>query len=243
MLNCIIVSYCLYPFQHLFSIIRGRGGFNSHPTAKQTAGAIKAICGNSFLMKTCYVDSKINDEYNYANIDNTKSEEGTITAEDDYECVEHTITNFNDEDGLTDNNTLSYILGSLIQKMNCPTCTHAISDNKNRKTVNNFTKMMEYEGAKLHSPKEETIKIFKNILQPATTFFKNNLHLKDITLLGLGNFRIPSPTLGCCTQEHCDYMIRLFLKLLLCVICKNINTKIKNSKHESKKRKFNMFED
>ena len=40
-----------YLFQNCFSAVRGRGGFNDHPTTSQAAASIAAISTNNFLRK------------------------------------------------------------------------------------------------------------------------------------------------------------------------------------------------
>lgn len=38
-----------YSFQNCFSAVRGRGGFNDHPTTRQAATALSTLSTNNFL--------------------------------------------------------------------------------------------------------------------------------------------------------------------------------------------------
>ena len=90
------ILYVIYSklslFQHLFSIIRGRGGFNDHPTVRQATGALRAIAGNSFLKRS------------FSNNQNVEGELSTFTSPVEAENEQHSLETANeaDEDQVND---------------------------------------------------------------------------------------------------------------------------------------------
>ena len=98
-------------FQHLFSIIRGRGGFNDHPTVRQATGALRAIAGNSFLKR--FSVQKVESENNnftspveeaviQTSVDDEDSDnEQVIEPDENADEISVNINDFSDPEALT----------------------------------------------------------------------------------------------------------------------------------------------
>jgi hypothetical protein len=102
---------------------------------------------------------------------------------------------------------------------------------------------MTFAGAHLRTPTVILSQAIENILNPAVSFFRRKICINDITLVALSIFRINAPETGFCTQEHCDSFLRLFLRIIIKVICKDKNKNIHEARMhalERKKRKLNI---
>ena len=140
---------------------------------------------------------------------------------------------------LSDFDTIQYVLGSLINRLNCSDC-----DIEDGEFTPNFTASMTFPGARLRTPTTSLSLTLRRILNPAAVFFQKNLCLNDITLVALSMFRLKAPETGFCTQQHADEFLRLFLKIIIKAICKDKNKSVREARihaEDKKKRKLNLI--
>ncbi|MEL7309619.1 MAG: hypothetical protein AAGK05_18370 [Pseudomonadota bacterium] len=127
--------------------------------------------------------------------------------------------------GLGDRDTMSYVLGAMIHRLNCKDCVELLTDSSIEPATSSFIQIMTYDKASLLNPKDCVVDPFLKRLKPIMSYYEKNYHHKHIVKKVTMKFRLKSSPLFC-TQVHCNTLMTYFGRMLLRVFCKEKNYNI-----------------
>ena len=129
--------------------------------------------------------------------------------------------------GLTDRDTMAYVLGAMIHRLNCEDCRQLLTEGTAAQPpTSSFIAIMTYDRASLLNPKSFLVDIFLKRLKPIMCYIEKKYHHKHIAQAISTKFRLVSPA-SCCTETHSNRLMIFFASMLLRVFCKGKNHKIK----------------
>ena len=221
---------------------------------KQAGAAIRAISSNSFLKRSLARNQNVEEESwlvvsgepsediaiqtSVTETEKTQMEIFETTEEETSFEVPGTSDAQSASERLHNEETLSYVLGSIIRRLECRGCSQGIGIVLDAESATGFTAEMLFEGGHLFSPNNTLLQTCIPIVRPALQFFEANLSVHQITQRAIAKFRFTND-IGFCCSAHSDLFLKFFLQLLLRVLCKDMNSAVSKSR-DSKRRKLNI---
>lgn len=241
----------IFLFQHLFSAIRARGGFNDHPTVRQAAAAIRVISSNSYLRRSTARNRSVEQEvtdFLLPQAPEVSSEQPQEEEKEEEEKVDVTTTvsdaatSSRQEEGAVaqSDEALDYVLGSFIRRLDCAKCSSSIGSLCSKEEGHGFQKLMTYDKGHLYEPSGSFRMSFSSLQKPILNYIQGNLCQKKIAAAIVKRFRLAQETVGCCSQEHTDQILMFYSQMLIRAVCKDLNQDFKKSCQKGKKKKLNI---
>ncbi len=139
---------------------------------------------------------------------------------------------------LVERETLSYVIGAWLRRLNCKECKEAMVQEG---LPNNFTAQMTFEGASMITPTDIVISSFASRLRPILDHLHKHFFVKNIIKLTLMKFRFKSD-FPACTQLHANSLLQFYSRALIRNLCKQRNTEVtaSQSKTAKKFKKLNL---
>lgn len=186
-------------FQHFFSAVRSKGGFNDHPTVRQAAGAVRILASNAFLLlgfsKYANVEEEGEDSQASLLTDLPPLRErlGTslLKEESEVEPVLAAITEAEDTDeamlkdveGLTERDTLAYVAGAILHRLGCAECNRKMLSDVELSS-GSFIRQMTYSAScHMLQPTDSTLLAFASRLKPIITFYEKSFFVRILSEL------------------------------------------------------------
>lgn len=140
--------------------------------------------------------------------------------------------------GFCEPDTLVYVTGFLIHRLDCATCLDSMGQLVDKETAEGFLKEKLFEPSHLFKAKERIVNTLHAAIKPVTQFYDNNFYIDDIVKRTVELFPVNIPE--CCCDEHCKLFLLYFYRMLLRVFCRKKNSDTK-SNTRSKLKKINVL--
>ncbi|MEL7308126.1 MAG: hypothetical protein AAGK05_09830 [Pseudomonadota bacterium] len=172
----------------------------------------------------------------------TGLEESAVQPEDDYAYFDGPSLS-DDLDGFSDRETMSYVVGALLKRLDCNECTIAMKKDvvENQSIPKNFTQFMTYPGASMITPIDVVLDEFCNRLKPILLYYDKCFHKRHVVKTVCMKFRFKQ-TFPVCSQVHGSDLLKFFACMLLRCFCKtkNKNLNLKDNRARKKFAKLNV---
>lgn len=236
-------------FQNTFATVRGKGGYNSHPTLLQAKSAIRAISWNNLLRPlskatSCEVDeattiiSDIRWQCQRENADVDEIPNSSFSELDQLGFVDESASlsaSLSKTKDKCDKEVLPYVLGSIIHRK--VTCVQCQSELKGTRKCSLIT-YKEIEGCKLVSPNPEFVASIGKIEQFIFTNLKQIGHLPDISKTFYEEIvernLIKTDFLKCkCNNSTKEILLKEIIKFFIRLFCKRTNEHFEKERHKN----------
>lgn len=140
-----------------------------------------------------------------------------------------------------DEETLQYVLGSFIRRLDCKDCSEKIGSLHGKNDSSGFTHAMTYERGHLFKPSQTLLLTFSPMVKPILKFYKDNLCIRNITATAVEKFAVRYEKVGCCCQQHLDKLLLFFCQMLIRVVCKELNNNFKQKSRPKEKKNIMKY--
>ena len=170
----------------------------------------------------------------------TQSSHVSIATEESPEPATATPSDIGEDSvsRLTDRDTLVYVAGSILRRLNCPECFDGVGQFVSKETASGFLRQMIFDRSSLFAPGDPVIVALTANIDPATSFLERNIFVDKITKTTVEAFPL-NFELGFCSHEHSSRFLRFFYTTLVRTVCKERNTGVAES-NKAKYRKLNV---
>lgn len=237
-------------FQHLFSAVRGRGGYNDHPTTRQAAAAIRNLAANAILQRSTSRDTNCqNEQAVYMNLYTGGIESAAqATADSVTEAQGETETNTpqyktalpsDDLEGLDDpesshkfpslanflkeKEALTYVLGSTIRRLDCALCSEKLGQYQEKGESEGFVSEMTYSASKLFIPNNALLGCIDKHGRSMVAFINDTFHKSGLVKGMVDAYIKELQPLTFCTDDHKRQFLTFFGRTIVRVLCKEKN--------------------
>ncbi|MEL7308761.1 MAG: hypothetical protein AAGK05_13405 [Pseudomonadota bacterium] len=235
--------------------MRAKGGYNDRPTVSQAAAAIRSVSANGFLRRGFSNHTNVEQETQVTelNLPDTSPRTSTSAGATNEGAIEELDTTGTEQflaatpddaervvdlNVFTERETLSYVIGSYLRRLDCNSCSSTLATRLDRETSTGFTSNMTYPNAKMYVPADVVIDTFGSVMGSVIPFVEKNFFLKKISDVIVSRFRIDKNIFHSCSQEHADLLLNFFARTLLRVFCKTKNSSCTSSRRLRGRRVF-----